>query len=129
MCVLFAIGAAVTLCAFVWKCAVYALPLFAAFSAGFWSLAHGAGPGSLAVGAMAGVLVYAAVAFGARSTHAWVRWLTVILFVSPAALTGCCIPYELLTSITPLWRDAISLLAALCVAGTAYQRSTEMGGG
>lgn len=126
MFLLLSLGAVIALCAFVWKCAVHALPLFAAFSAGFWSLAHGVGAGSAAVGAMTGALVFGAVAWGVRSTRAWARGLAVVLFVGPAAFAGFGIPHEILASATPLWRDAISLVGALCVAGTAYQRIAEM---
>ena len=127
MFLLFAFGAVIALCAFVWKCAVYALPLFAAFSAGFWSLDHGAGPWSLVIAAVAASAMRVAVAWGARSTCAWARWLTVVLFVSPAALAGYGIPHEILASSSPLWRDAVSLMGALCVAGAAFQRTAEMG--
>ena len=56
MFLLFAVGAVIALCALLWRVAIYALPVFVAFSIGFWALSLGAGLGALFVGLIAGVL-------------------------------------------------------------------------
>ena len=57
MFLILAIGTVIALCALLWRVAIFALPVFVGFSAGFWALFLGAGIGAGLVGLVAGALV------------------------------------------------------------------------
>ena len=127
MFLLFAFGAATALCALLWRVAVYALPVFVAFSIGFWSLSAGAGVAAIVVGLIAGVVSWALAkrAFGHGSNP--IRFMVVALFALPAAYMGFEIVWQIsgLGGPATFWRIVLAGIAALAAAGTVVARLVE----
>lgn len=108
-----------------WNFAVFALPVFVGFSAGWWSLNHGAGIGCIAVGLVAGVAVFVVGHAALMSTNPLLRWLVIALFVIPAAWAGYGIVLELAgTGAVPsqIWRHVFAIAGAIAVAGATATR-------
>ena len=122
MFLLLSVGAIAALCALLWRAAVYALPLFAGFTAGWWSLNHGAGFGCVVVGLFSGVLTLAIGRAAATSPRIWIRRIALVLFLLPAAYTGFGIVADLAGGTGTIWVVVLSLIGALTASGTAYTR-------
>jgi hypothetical protein len=114
------------LCWILFSLAVYALPFFAALSAGMWAYHINAGPvGAILVGIVAGAatLVAGQVAFAfVRST--WIRIAIALLFAAPAAFAGYYATFGLakLTIPSGAWQVAFSIFGAIVVGITAWTR-------
>ncbi len=114
------------LCWVLFTLAVYALPFFAAVSAGMYAYETGAGPiGVIAVGLIAGALtlVIGQLTFAAvRST--WIRVVVALLFAAPAALAGyhATLGLTRLTMPSESWQMAFSVIGAVVVGITALAR-------
>ena len=127
MFLLFAVGVTIALCALLWRVAVYALPVFVAFSVGFWSLSAGAGVAAIVVGLIAGVvsweLAKRTVGLGSRP----IRCLVVAFFALPAAYMGFEIVWQISGLGEPAMfrRIAVAGIAAIAAAGTVAARLTE----
>jgi hypothetical protein len=106
--------------------AVYALPFFAAVSAGLWDYHRAAGPsGAILVGILVGVITLVAgqyVFAFARST--WLHFAVALLFAAPAALAGYHATLGLAKLIVPsaAWQIALSIVGAVTVGATAWTR-------
>ena len=124
MFLLLAIGAIAALCALLWRAAVYALPLFAGLSAGWWSLNHGAGIGCVVVGSIAGALTLAIGRSAVTNPRIWIRRGALVLFVMPAAYTGFGIVADLAGGTRTIWIVLLALIGGLAASGTAYTRLT-----
>ena len=114
------------LCWILFSLAVYALPFFAALSAGMWAYHSNAGPvGAILVGIVAGAatLVAGQVAFAfVRST--WIRIAFALLFAAPAVFAGYYATFGLakLTIPSGAWQVAFSIFGAIVVGVTAWTR-------
>ncbi len=114
------------LCWLLFSLAVYALPFFAAVSAGLWAYHGDAGPvGAIFVGILAGVVTLVAgqyVFAFARST--WIRVAVALLFAAPAALAGyhATLGLAKLTMPSGAWQIAFSIVGAVAVGVTAWTR-------
>lgn len=116
------------LCWLLFSLAVYALPFFAAMTAGMWAYGTGAGVlGAFAVGLLAGVatLVLGQFLFGAvRSTI--VRLALALAFAAPAAIAG----YHAVLGLSAIgvqseaWRQVFAVVGAAIVGFTAAARLT-----
>jgi len=119
-------------CALLYNFAVYALPAFVGFSAGFSAIHSGAGVGSIVVGFAAGLVVLLAgqVAF-AKSRSLLLRWLLVCLFAAPAAWAG----YSLVLQLSELgvpstaWRHVFAAIGAVVIGCTAIARLAALQAG
>ncbi len=112
------------LCWLLFTLAVYALPLFAAVSAGLWAHETGAGIlGAGLVGLAAGalVLIAAAIVF-ATVRSIWIRLAVALLFAVPAAIAGYHATHGLmkLTAPSEAWQIAFSIVGAVVVGVTAW---------
>jgi hypothetical protein len=116
-------------CFLLFRSAVYALPVFAGFAAGFWAVDTGAGPiGAIGIGAVIGGATFAMlqVAFGlARS--AVVRVLLAFVFAAPAAYAGYHVVFGLTQFGIPsdVWRHVFAAASAIVVGFTAVARLTD----
>ena len=112
-------------CVLLYNFAVYALPAFVGFSAGFWAIHSGAGIGSIVVGFAAGVIVFSAgqLTF-AKCRSALLRSLLVLLFAAPAAWAGFSVVLQLseLGVPSPIWRHVFAAIGAVAVGCTAVAR-------
>lgn len=127
MFLLFAFGAAIALCALLWRVAVYALPVFVAFSIGFWLLSAGGGIAAVVAGLVAGVgswkLAKRAFGNGSRS----LRFIVIALFALPAAYMGFQIVWQISSLGEPAtsWRIVLAVTAGIAAAGTVVARLAE----
>lgn len=112
-------------CWLLFALAVYALPFFAAMTAGIAAF-HG-GVGAIAVGVGASVITLGAgqVAFAVVRSPL-IRAAIALLFAAPAAIAG----YHAALSLAHLgvpsqgWEEAFAILGAVLVGGTAWGRIT-----
>jgi hypothetical protein len=105
---------------------VYALPVFAGFAAGFWTIDTGAGPiGAISVGAAVAGATFGVfhLAFGlARRTAA--RVLVALIFAAPAAYAG----YHVVLTLTgygvpsDIWRHVFAVAGAGAIGLAAVAR-------
>ncbi len=107
-----------------WNFAIFALPAFVGFSAGWWALNHGAGIGCVVVGLVAGGAVFLAGRIALTSRSATLRLLVIALFTLPAAYTGYNIVLQLSEIGVPstIWRHVFAVIGALAVGGTTIMR-------
>ena len=114
------------LCWLLFSLAVYALPFFAAVSAGLWVYHGDNGPvEAVFVGILAGgvTLVAGQYVFAfARST--WIRVAVALLFAAPAALAGyhATLGLAKLTMPAGAWQIVFSIIGAVAVGVTALTR-------
>lgn len=115
-------------CWLLFALAVYALPFFAAMTAGIAAFHGGAGVvGAIAVGVGASVITLGAgqVAFAVVRSPL-IRAAIALLFAAPAAIAG----YHAALSLAHLgvpsqgWEEAFAILGAVLVGGTAWGRMT-----
>jgi hypothetical protein len=124
--ILFGIVGIGFLCWLLFSLAVYALPFFAAVSAGLWAYHGDAGPvGAIVVGILAGAITLVAgqyVFAFARPT--WIRVAVALLFAAPAALAGyhATLGLAKLTIPSGAWQIAFSIVGAVAVGVTAWTR-------
>ncbi|MDR5729995.1 MAG: hypothetical protein RB191_21490 [Terriglobia bacterium] len=111
------------LCAVLWYCVVYALPVFVGFSTGFWALNHGAGLGCIIIGLLAGVTTFLLGHLAATSGHSLLRWTALTAFVLPASYAGFSIVDDL-AGVTPLWRVLFAAVGAASAGCVTYKRMT-----
>lgn len=116
------------ICWLLFTLAVYALPFFAAVTAGLWAYGTGAGVlGALAIGLAAGV----ATLIGGQSLFSTIRSTVVRLalalaFAAPAAIAG----YHAILGISTIgipsetWRQVFAVMGAAAVGFTAAARLT-----
>jgi hypothetical protein len=120
---LFGIGAA---CAFLYKCAVYALPVAVGLWVGFGTMHLGAGPlGGIVLGFLAGGIAFAlgqAVFELTRSNL--VRYVVAMAFVVPAAYVGYDAALELsaLGISSNIWQHLFAVIGSVAVGSTAFLR-------
>ena len=114
------------ICWLLFSLAVYALPFFAAVSAGLWAYHSDAGPlGAIIVGILVGVVSWVAgqyVFAFARSTR--IRVAVALLFAAPAAFAGyhATLGLAKLTVSSGAWQIAFSIVGAVAVGVTAWTR-------
>jgi hypothetical protein len=118
-------------CALLYRCAVFALPVFIGFSIAFWAMNAGAGLGSVAVGFAAGVIAFliGQLAFS-RSRSLAMRWTIILLFAVPAAITGYSLVLQLSRLGVPsaAWRHALAIIGAVIVGFTAIAQLAKSSG-
>ena len=109
-----------------WNFAIFALPTFVGFSAGWWALNHGAGIGCVVVGLVAGGAVFLAGRIALMSRSATLRLLVLALFTLPAAYTGYNIVLQLSGAGIPsnIWRQIFAITGGLAVGCTTWVRLT-----
>ena len=107
------------LCALLWACAIYALPVFAGVSAGWWALEHGAGLGCIPVGLAVGAAIFLLGRMAAASHNFWLRGAALALFALPAACVAFNAVGDLAVPLAPLWRYLFEIVGAVCAAGAA----------
>lgn len=113
-------------CVLLWNFAVFAVPAFIGFTAGFWALNHGAGIGCFLVGLVAGVATFCAGRLALMSPNAAVRWLVIAIFTLPAAYAGYCMVLELSAPgvSSAIWRHMFAFFGAVAVGATTFARLT-----
>jgi hypothetical protein len=129
--IILALVALAYLCWLLFALAVYALPFFAALSAGLAAYHSGSGPiGAIVVGVIAGAvtLLLGQVAF-ATVRSPLVRATVALVFAAPAALAGyhAALGLAHLAIPTEGWRNAMAVAGAIIVAATAWIRMTLVG--
>lgn len=100
-------------CALLWYCAIYALPVFVGFSAGWWALNHGAGLACVVVGLIAGIATWLVGNLAATSGNSLLRVVGLAAFVIPAAYAGFGIVRDLVGYATLPWRDLLAVFGAV----------------
>ena len=114
------------LCWLLFNLAVFALPLFAAVSAGLFALHSGAGPiAAIVVGFLAGLLTLAVgQAVFTLVPSPLVRGLVALIFAAPAAFAGFHATHGLagLVATADGWRQALSYVGGSVVGLTALTR-------
>ena len=107
-----------------WNFAIYALPAFVGFSAGWWALNHGASIGCVLVGLVAGVAAFLAGRAALRSGNVILFWLTIALFTLPAGYAGYNIVLQVSEVSVPslIWQHVFAVAGAVAVAGTTAMR-------
>ena len=114
------------LCWLMFSLAVYALPFFAAVSAGSWAYHGDAGPvATIFVGILAGVVTLVAGQYVFAFTRStWIRVAVALLFATPAAFAGyhATLGLAKLTMPSGAWQIAFSIVGAVAVGGTAWTR-------
>ena len=112
-----------------YRMAVYALPAFIGLTIAFWAYHTGAGAiGAFALGAFAAGF---ALALGAGLLAAMrsgpLRALVIVAFALPAAYAGYSILSQLAAagSLSPFWRDTVSIPGAAIVGWSAITRLFE----
>lgn len=124
--ILLSIAGLGALCWLLFNLAVFALPFFAAVSAGLASLHAGAGPiGAILVGIATGVTTLAlGQAVFSLASSPLLRGLVVLIFAAPAAFAGYHAAHGLSALVTSVegWRQAFAWLGALTVGATAIAR-------
>jgi hypothetical protein len=127
MFLILAIGAVIALCALLWRVAIFALPVFVGFSAGFWALSFGAGIGAGLVGLVAGAFSWELAKHVFRRGNSTVKTGVAILFALPAAYTG----FEIVAQISgdavasTVWRTVFGITAGLACGGTLLARLSQ----
>ncbi|HVB18355.1 MAG TPA: hypothetical protein VNF04_17625 [Stellaceae bacterium] len=113
-------------CVALYQFAVFALPVYLGFAAGFWAIHTGAGAmGGILVGFIAGALVFVVgqlVFASARSPI--LRILMALLFAVPATYAGYSIVQQVWALSMPpnAWRYVFGVVAAMITGGTALAR-------
>jgi MFS family permease len=118
------------LCWLLFTLAVYALPFFAGLTAGLAAYHSGAGVvGAIIVAVVGGVVTFAIaqVAF-ARARRPLVRAAIGLLYTAPAAIAGygATLGMARITIASEGWRQAIAVVGALLVAGSAVARLASL---
>ena len=113
-------------CVALYQFAVFALPVYVGFAAGFWAIHTGAGAiGGILVGIVAGALVFVVgqMVF-ASSRSPILRILVALLFAVPATYAGYSIVQQVWALAMPPipWRYVFGVMAALMTGGTALAR-------
>ena len=116
------------LCWALFALAVCALPFLAGATAGFAAYHTGAGPiGAMLVGLIVGVAtLVAAQMISAAVRSPLIRFPIALLFAVPAAAAGYHATLGLARIGVPeeAWREALALVGAIIVGGTAWARMT-----
>ena len=112
-------------CALLYYCTVFALPVFIGLSVAFWALNAGAGVASIIIGFAAGVTVFVVghfVILHSRSLAA--RWVIALLFMLPAAIAGYSLAFQLSGFGVPslAWRHALAIIGAVLIGFAAFTR-------
>lgn len=128
--ILLSIAAIGFLCWLLFTLAVFALPFFAAVTAGTWAYGTGAGwIGALAVGFAAAGLTFAiGQILLATARPSWARLLVAAAFVAPAVVAGFHATYGIVKHTMPSegWQLAFSIFGAIAVGIVAFARITGM---
>ena len=115
-------------CWLLFALAVYALPFFAALTAGIAAFHAGAGVlGAIVVGVAAGVLTLAAGQLAVAVCRSPViRAAIALLFAAPAAVAGyhATLALARVGVPSPAWAEMIAAIGAILVAGAAWTRMT-----
>lgn len=110
------------ICALLYYCTVFALPVFIGLSAAFWAMNSGAGAGSVVIGFVVGLFVFVVgqIAF-LRTRSPVVRWAVALLFAVPAAIAGYSMMLQLSEFAIPsiAWRHIFALIGSVIIGGTA----------
>lgn len=113
-------------CVALYQFAVFALPVYVGFAAGFWAIHTGAGAiGGILVGIVAGALVFVIGQVVFASTRSPIlRILVALLFAVPATYAGYSIVQQVWALAMPptVWRYVFGIMAALMTGGTALAR-------
>lgn len=114
------------LCWLLFSLAVYALPFFAAVSAGMFVHDSGTGPiGAIVVGALAGILtLIAGQVIFATVRSPFIRLGVALLFAAPAAFAGYHATHGIaaLTMPSGIWQQLFAGVGAVVVGATAWAR-------
>lgn len=128
--ILASLAAIVALCWLLFTLAVFALPLFAGVTLGFWAYGTGAGVlGGVLVGAVA-----AAATFGLFQLllhfvrPVWLKLLVLLVFVGPSIIAGYHATFGImkLTMPSETWRVVFATMGAIAVGIVAFLRLTMM---
>lgn len=116
------------LCWLLFTLAVFALPLFAGFTAGTWAYGTGAGwLGAILVSFAAAALTFGLGSFLLSAVRpTWARLLIVAVFVVPAAAAGFHATHGIVKHTMPsqTWQMVFSILGAVVVGIVAFVRIT-----
>ncbi|UDQ88455.1 hypothetical protein LJE71_19700 [Xanthobacter autotrophicus] len=124
--ILLGLAAIVLFCWLLFTLAVFALPFFAAVSAGTWAYQTGAGwLGAIVVGLIAGcvTLGIGQVLF-AIIRPMWARLLIALAFVVPAVIAGYHVTYGIvkLAMLSETWQIVFSIIGAIAIGITTLLR-------
>lgn len=113
-------------CVALYQFAVFALPVYVGFAAGFWAIHTGAGAiGGILVGFIVGALIFVVGQVVFASTRSPIlRILVALLFAVPATYAGYSIVQQIWVLAMPptVWRYVFGAMAALMTGGTAVAR-------
>lgn len=113
-------------CWLLFTLAVYALPFFAAVSAGMFVYDSGAGPaGIIAAGALTGILTLIAGQFVFATVRSpLIRMSIAVLFAAPAAFAGYHATHGVaaLTMPSGIWQMIFAVTGSIAVGATAWTR-------
>lgn len=112
-------------CVALYQFAVFALPVYVGFAAGFWAIHTGAGAiGGAIVGILAGALVFVIGQLVFASTRSPIlRILVALLFAVPATYAGYSVVQQVWALAMPptVWRYVFGIAAAAITGGTAIR--------
>ena len=124
--VLAAVGLGLS-CFLMFNLAIYALPVFIGFTAGYWAIHIGAGAiGGVAVGVIAGamLLVTAKGVFAATRSPVLRRTL-ILIFAGPAAVVGYSAMmqfWSLAMAPSPYWQHIFAIISAIAISAMTMAR-------
>jgi hypothetical protein len=130
--ILLSVAAIGVLCWLLFILAVYALPFLAGVTLGTWAYHTGAGwLGAIFVGlVVAGLTLGIGQALLVFVRPLWARLLIALAFVAPAAIAGYYATNGIVKYAVPseTWQIVFSIIGAIAVAVTAFQRVVAMAG-
>ncbi len=113
------------LCAVLWYCAVYALPVFVGISVGWWALNHGAGPACVMVGLAAGASTFLIGRLVIASEHLFFRWIALVAFVAPAGYTALFIANDMGGVVSAPWRYLLASIGSVAIGASTFFSLTK----
>lgn len=119
------------ICALLYYCTIFALPVFVGLSAALWALNTGAGTGSALVGFMIGMIVFVMGQYVfSHSRSLAVRWIIALLFAVPATIAG----YSLVVQLSELgvpsffWQHTLAVIGATIICCTVIAQFGKSSG-
>lgn len=112
-------------CALMYYCAVFALPVAIGLWTWYWAMNTGAGIGGVALGFIAGVMVFVLgqLAFAASRSLLF-RWIVLLLFTVPAVVASysMALQFSEFGVPSPMWRHVFAVVGAIAVGCTVLAR-------
>ncbi|RUV25026.1 hypothetical protein [Mesorhizobium sp. M5C.F.Ca.IN.020.32.2.1] len=128
--ILASLAAIVALCWLLFTLAVFALPLFAGVTLGFWAYGTGAGVlGGVLVGAVAAAVTFGLFQLLLRFLRpVWLKLLVLLVFVGPSVIAGYHATFGImkLTMPSERWQVVFATIGAIAVGIVAFLRLTMM---